>query len=102
MGSKQELRKACPPWCAMRHGIHQGEEDLVHVSTQECVRDTLLRLAATIDADTGEQDGPYLLMGSHEFSMAELDALIQALHSMRDLARQGRIPQQPEGVPARA
>lgn len=79
----------CPPWCTLGHGVHLGEEDLVHISRQLCVRNTLVRVCTTVDPDTGEQDGPYVLVGAQEFSLEEVDALVEALTSLADQARGG-------------
>jgi hypothetical protein len=94
---RQKNRPAtCPPWCDMGHGRLLGEEDQVHVSRQICVRQTLIRLCATIDPDTAEMDGPYVLMGTQEFDLAEVDALIAALTKLSHDARSSLVPQQLE------
>jgi hypothetical protein len=90
MTSQQTRRPpTCPPWCVMGHGVHLGEEDQVHVSSQLCVRNTLIRLCTSIDPETGLQDGPYVLMGGSEFTLDEVDDLVDAL---RSLATEARIP----------
>jgi hypothetical protein len=78
---------SCPPWCELGHGTHLGEDDHVHVGGQLCVRNTLIRLCSSVDPGTGTVDGPYVLMGADEFTLGEVDALVDAL---RLLAAQGR------------
>lgn len=89
MGSSQVSRTlSCPSWCTVRHRADRGEEDLVHVSGALVVRRTLLRLAMTVDPDTGQPDGPYVLVGSDEYSLHEADVLIAALTQLVDEARE--------------
>jgi hypothetical protein len=75
----------CPAWCALDHGRHRGEDDTVHVSGALMVRRTVLRLCMTHDPATGEQEGPFVLVGAEEFSLHEADALIDALTQLVDL-----------------
>ena len=77
----------CPDWCTVRHGRHAGEDDLVHISKQVFVGNTLVRLCSTIDPESGAQDGPYLLVGNEELRLDEARNLIQVLI---DLVAQGR------------
>ncbi len=70
----------CPAWCGVTHGQLTGEEDLVHLSGELLVRDTLLRLCA--DGDSAH--GPYVLVGHDEFSLHEAEALIAALTQLVD------------------
>lgn len=72
----------CPPWCELGHGIHTGEDDTVHIGGKLCVRNTLMRLVATIDPETGAQDGPYVLMGTQELTITEVHDLIAALTTL--------------------
>ena len=75
---------ACPEWCASKHGQHGGEDDHVHVSGARVVRRTVLRLCESVDPDTGARDGPYVLLGSDEFTLAEAHALVDALTRLID------------------
>ncbi|HEX5769594.1 MAG TPA: hypothetical protein VFY11_01430, partial [Nocardioidaceae bacterium] len=68
-----------------------GEDDHVHIGGQLCVRNTLMRLCSTIDPATGEQDGPYVLMGTQEFTIDEVGELIAALTALAARA-EPRIP----------
>lgn len=92
---RPSLPATCPPWCSLSHGIHGGEEGAVHISHQLCVRDTLMRLCSSNNPATGEQDGPYLLMGLAEYSMDEVDTLIDSLQTLRGWSRDATIPRQP-------
>jgi uncharacterized protein DUF6907 len=78
---------SCPPWCARIHGEVRGEDDAVHVSEQAVAGNRLLRLCATIDPVTGEQDGPYVLVGHQELTLDEAEDLLAALTA---LVSQGR------------
>jgi hypothetical protein len=69
----------CPPWCALRHGRHPGEDDTLHLSVALMVRRTVLRLCMTHDPDTDTSEGPFVLVGTEEYSVHEADALIDAL-----------------------
>lgn len=79
----------CPTWCARRHGENTGEEDLVHISDSVFVRNTMIRLCTSIDPATGMQDGPYVLVGSEEYTLAETSTLVDVL---TDLLAQAATP----------
>jgi hypothetical protein len=78
-----------------RHGIRQGEDDSIHVSRELLVRGTSLRLCTTVDPTTTEVEGPYVLVGSEEYSLHEADALIDALTQLVD---EGMAISRPEGA----
>ncbi len=84
--------EACPAWCVLRHGEHSGEEDLVHVSGALLVRRSVLRMCTTTDPETGIQDGPFVLIGSAEFTLHEAEALIAALTQLVDQGRGSLLP----------
>jgi hypothetical protein len=83
----------------MGHGRLLGEDHQVHISRQVRVRNLLLRLCATIDPDTAEMDGPYVLMGAQEFDLGEVDALIAALTRLAQDANGSFVPKQLERTP---
>jgi hypothetical protein len=80
---------ACPPWCTARHGSQSGEEDRLHVSPVLLVRGMPVRLCTTIDPESARNDGPYVLIGSDEYTLYEADALIDALTQLVDDAGTG-------------
>jgi hypothetical protein len=43
-----------------------------------------LRLCTTIAPSTGQADGPYVLVGTEEYTLHEADALIDALTQLVD------------------
>ena len=73
----------CPEWCTTRHGVLPGEEDWVHQGEELLLADGLTaRLCMSVEPSTGMRDGPYLLIGSQEFSLgaaAELGARLVSL-----------------------
>lgn len=79
LSSSDRRSATCPAWCGVRHGEHVGEDDNVHVSGVLWVKQTVLRLCATIDPVAGTVDGPYVLVDSREFSLYETNVLIDAL-----------------------
>jgi hypothetical protein len=85
--SGEPLARHTPAWCVLRHGDYTGEEDQVHVSDSTFVRYTMVRLCMTVDPVTGMQDGPYILLGSDEYSLEETALLIEALTSLLDVGR---------------
>jgi hypothetical protein len=87
--SSESLAMRCPSWCVLRHGRYQGEEDLVHVSEARFVRNTMVRICMTMDHETGRRDGPFVLLGTDEYSLDEAAALVDVL---RDLLSLGRVP----------
>ena len=76
----------CPAWCVVRHGAGSSEEDAVHVGGALLVRRTVLRLCTTIDAESGSQDGPFVLLGDEELTVHEAESLAAALTQLVDQA----------------
>ncbi len=69
-------RALCPSWCVAAHGATVGEEDWLH--TSEPVRltaDVRAHLMMSIDPETCRVDGPFLLIGDTELTLAESAAL---------------------------
>ena len=70
----------CPPWCVSRHGLHDGEEDWVHVGEPLPVADGLhAQLCMSVDPESGRQDGPVVLIGATELTLAAAATLGTAL-----------------------
>ena len=73
----------CPPWCVTRHGEHQGEEDWLHTGEPLLVADGLqAQLCMSVDPHTGREDGPFVLIGTTELTLAAAAALGTALVQM--------------------
>jgi hypothetical protein len=73
-------RGLCPAWCSTRHGANLGEEDWIHIGEPLAIADgTLAQLCMSIDPATGVEDGPYVLIGSAEYTLSEAVALGNAL-----------------------
>jgi hypothetical protein len=85
----------CPEWCTRRHDDRPAEDDQVHISGALQVRRTILRLVATVDPDSRNVDGPFVMVGDHEYTLHEADVLIAALTQLVD---EGRAVSQ-SGVP---
>ncbi len=79
-------RDTCPDWCVARHGDYGGEEDWLHISEPLVLTDgALAKLATSIDPATGTQDGPFVLIGSTEYSLEQAERIGAALVAMADL-----------------
>lgn len=91
---------ACPAWCVVRHGTPGGvtEDDVVHIGGALLVRRTVLRLCTTIDPDDGTEDGPYVLVGSAEFTLHEAESLLASLTQLVDQGRASLPAQDAEGA----
>ena len=75
--------RACPPWCVSAHGEHLGEEDWVHLGEPlSLAEDASARLCMSVDPDSRVADGPYVVIGSHEYSLPAAAALGAALTAM--------------------
>ena len=73
----------CPPWCVTPHGEHDGEEDWLHMGEPVLVADGLqAQLCMSVDPETGRHDGPFVLIGSAELTLAAAAALGAALMQM--------------------
>jgi hypothetical protein len=72
---------ACPPWCAARTGTPGLSEpgEGLHVSGRLVVNRTVLRLASSVDPDTGIPDGPLVYVGEEEYTLHQAEVLIDAL-----------------------
>ena len=66
----------CPPWCVTGHGVHLGEEDWLHCSEPlPLTNGVSAQLCLSIDPTTRTEDGPYLVVGSTEYSLEDGRAL---------------------------
>lgn len=83
--------RACPGWCVARHGTHVGEEDWVHVGEPLTVAagDVTAKLCLSVDPDSGEQDGPFVLIGDSEYTPAEAAELGRAIMELAASAGDG-------------
>lgn len=88
----------CPAWCTAMHGVLQGEDDHVHVGGRLLVRETALRLCATVDPRTGATEGPFVLVGSEEYTLHEAEAMAAALTQLVDQGRASFPAQRAEGA----
>ena len=93
MAPTREARgpEPCPDWCSIGH--RAGRETEVHLGGALLVRRTVLRLCTTIDTAAGTEDGPFVLLGSSEFTLHEAEALIAALTQLVDQGRRSLATQ---------
>lgn len=83
-------QRTCPTWCRTRHGAAAGEDDWLHVSEPLVLADDVIaRLCMSVDPRTDEADGPYVIVGTREYSLAEAAELGA---SLIQLAEVGAIP----------
>jgi hypothetical protein len=76
-------RGACPPWCVAPHGTQLGEEDWVHTSEPLALTDRVLaRVCMTLDPTSEVLDGPWVLIGSAEFTPYEANEVGLALQAL--------------------
>ena len=74
---------ACPAWCATGHGVHLGEDDWVHLGEPVSLTDGVsAQLCMTIDPSATIEDGPYVVIGTSEYSLVEAQALGASLMAM--------------------
>ncbi|MFW5468691.1 DUF6907 domain-containing protein [Knoellia sp. CPCC 206435] len=86
-GHPSASTSSCPTWCVSRHGVHLGEENWVHTGEPLLVADGIRAVVVmSVDPDTGTADGPYVLIGAHEYTLAEARALWGALLAAVDQA----------------
>lgn len=84
---------SCPSWCVTAHDPARGEDDWLHLSEPLVLTDGVLaRLYMSIDPGTGEQDGPYVLVGDDELTPAEAEQLGIELSALAALALRPRRP----------
>ena len=66
----------CPDWCVTRHSPALGEENWLHVSEPLILDDGVAaRLCLSVEPDSGAADGPYVIIGTTEYTMQEAEAL---------------------------
>jgi hypothetical protein len=74
---------ACPAWCATGHGVQLGEEDWVHLGEPVPLTDGVsAQLCMTIDPSAAIEDGPYVVIGTSEYSLLEAQALGASLMAL--------------------
>lgn len=80
------LRRTCPSWCNVRHGVSEGEEDWLHISEPIVVADEVeARLCMSTDPETDAEDGPYVIVGSREYSLNDAERLGASLIELAGL-----------------
>lgn len=88
MPAPPATQSACPHWCVTRHGLRTGEEDWVHTSAPVSVADGLVALLCmSVDPAGRTVDGPYVLIGTTEYTVAEAKALGDSLIALADTHR---------------
>jgi hypothetical protein len=61
-----------PPWCVTAHDPSRGEDDWLHMSEPVVVAEGVVaRLVMSVDPQTGEQDGPYVMVGDDQLTPSE-------------------------------
>src|SRR5688572_23093678 len=76
------LNSMCPSWCVAPHGLQRGEEDWIHTSEPLPLTDRVLaRLCMTVEPDGTTSDGPYVMIGSSEFTPEEANEIGLALQA---------------------
>lgn len=79
-------RRWCPPWCVTRHGVAHGEEDWVHVGEPlPLAGGVVAQLCMSVEPASGAVNGPYVVIDSSEFTLAEAESLGVALTALARL-----------------
>lgn len=69
-------RTDCPCWCIIDHDSARGEDDWVHEGAPLVIENGVLaRLCMSVDPERGVIDGPFVLIGTRELTVAEAEAL---------------------------
>jgi hypothetical protein len=77
----------CPAWCITEHGELDGEEDHLHTGAGLRLADGVTaHLCATVDPDTGDTDGPYILVDSEEWTLHQARSIGHALIALTQQA----------------
>ncbi len=85
------VNRACPGWCVLIHGGVAGEEDWLHESGSVPMGNGIdAQLCMSIAPDGSSSDGPYLIAGDCEYSLAEARALALSLIALTDSADASR------------
>lgn len=81
----QVRRALCPTWCVALHRVENGEEDWVHRGEPLVVAEGVTAtVCMSIRPDTGAEDGPYVIIGSREYSIPEAQDLVASLRALID------------------
>lgn len=93
------IAPACPRWCAAPHGAFAGEEDWIHESEPIVLTEGVsARLRMSVDPATGAEDGPYLFIGSSEYSLQGAAALATSLGALAAQGMRSLTAEKPEGA----
>jgi hypothetical protein len=77
----------CPPWCVSLHDPARGEDDWVHASEPlTLAEDATAQVVMSVDPDTGERDGPYVLMGDHQMVPEQATRAAEQLMTLTRIA----------------
>ncbi|MFC0678393.1 DUF6907 domain-containing protein [Lysobacter korlensis] len=90
---------ACPRWCAAPHGAFAGEEDWIHESEPLVLTEGVsARLRMSVDPASRVEDGPYLFIGSSEYTLHAAGALATSLAALAAEGMRSLTAKQPEGA----
>lgn len=77
---------SCPRWCVTQHGVQLGEEDWIHSSAPVPIAEGLVaRLSKSVDPETRAEDGPFVLVGTSEYTVAEARELGRSLIALTQI-----------------
>ena len=85
--TRSSPRNTCPAWCIAEHGVYAGEDDCLHTGEKlRLVDEVVARLCLSCDPETGALDGPYVVVGSEEWTLDQARRVGLALVSLADQA----------------
>lgn len=86
-----EWADTCPSWCVTEHGVLQGEDDRLHSGAGlRLAHGVTAHLCTSVDPGTGEVDGPYVVVGAEEWSLARTRSVGHALIALAGQAGEVR------------
>ena len=88
-----DLTPTCLPWCVTAHDPARGEDDWVHIGEPLVLTNGIAaRLCMSIDPWTGEEDGPYVLVGDAQLTPAQAERLGIELSALAAVGHGARGP----------
>lgn len=73
----------CPLWCVAEHGAFAGEESGIHEGEPLWIAEGVpARLRMSVDPHSGVPDGPYLFVGTCEYTIEAACALATSLAAL--------------------
>lgn len=90
------LPATCPAWCTTEHGVFADDADWLHTGAPlYLTKEVTARLCISVDPETGDTDGPYVIVDADEWTLGHTRSVGDALIALVTTADPPAAPMGP-------